>query len=137
MSRDLSINVNVNPNGAASPTQTRLTQAPEANEIQNRTAGNAIQTAAIISVVQRGANIGLANIGELTGNKSLERNARFVSNAITFGLVAKTNIGAAITLAALQVGQAAVQASITNRNIGIQRDYNRQVRLATHNNSRR
>jgi len=137
MSRNLSINVNVNPNGQASPTQTRFTQAPEATEIQNRTAGNAIQTAAIISVVQRGANIGLANIGELTGNKSLERNARFVSNAITFGLVAKTNVGAAVTLAALQVGQAAVQASITNRNIAIQRDYNRQVRLATHNNSRR
>lgn len=137
MSRNLSINVNVNPNGAASPTQTRLTQAPESNEIQNRTAGNAIQSAAIISVVQRGARIATSNIGELTGNKSLERNARFVSNAVTFGLVAKTNVGAALTLAAVQLSQAAIQSSITNRNIGIQRDYNRQVRLATHNNSRR
>ena len=137
MSRDLSINVNVNPNGAASPTQTRITQAPESNEIQNRTAGNAIQSAAIISVVQRGARIATSNIGELTGNKSLERNARFISTAVTFGLVAKTNVVAAATLAAVQLSQAAIQSSITNRNIEIQRDYNRQVRLATHNNSRR
>jgi len=137
MSRDLSINVNVNPNGVASPTQTRITEAPESNEIQNRTAGNAIQSAAIISVVQRGARIATSNIGELTGNKSLERNARFVSSAATFGLLGLKNPIAALTLATFQIGQTALQASITNRNIEIQRDYNRQVRLATHNNSRR
>jgi hypothetical protein len=137
MSRDLSINVNVNPNGAASPTQTRVTEAPESTEIQNRTAGNAIQAAAIISVVQRGARIATSNIGELTGNKSLERNARFVSNIATLGLLGFKNPVAALALATFQIGQAAAQASITNRNIEIQRDYNRQVRLATHNNSRR
>jgi hypothetical protein len=137
MNSNLTIDVNVNPNGVASPTQTKISESPESNKIQQRTAGNAIQSAAIISVVQRGARIGIANIGELTGNKSLQRNAAFVSNAATLGLLAIKNPLAALTLATLQVGQAAISAGINNRNVAIQRDYNRQVRLATHNNNRR
>ena len=137
MNSNLTIDVNVNPNGVASPTQTKISESPESNKIQQRTAGNAIQSAAIISVIQRGANIGIANIGELTGNKSLQRNAAFVSTTATLGLLAIKNPLAAITLATLQVGQAALAAGINNRNASIQRDYNRQVRLATHNSSRR
>ena len=137
MSRDLRIDVNVNPNGVASPTQTKVTETPQSTEIQNRTSGNAIQGAAITSLVQRGARIGTANIGELTGNKSLQRNAQFATGIATLGILGIKNPLAALTLAGFQLGQTAIQASIQNRNIEIQRDYNRQVRLATHNNSRR
>jgi hypothetical protein len=137
MSRNLTIDVNVNPNGVASATETKLSESSESNKIQQRASKNTIQTAAIISVIQRGANIGIANIGELTGNKSLQRNAAFISNAATLSLMAIKNPAAALTMATLQVGQAAISAGIANRNLAIQRDYNRQVRLATHKNNRR
>lgn len=137
MSRDLNINVNVNPNGVASPTQTKVTQPPQSLEVENRSKGNPIKAAAIISVVQRGASIGISNIGELTGNKSLQRNAQFAANLATLGIAGFVNPAAAVSLAVFQVGQAAISASIANRNLGIQRDYNRQVRQAIHNNNRR
>ena len=134
---NLTIDVNVNPNGVASPTQTKITTTPESEQSAQRTSGNAIQSAAIISVVQRGARIGTANIGELTGNKSLQRNAQFVTGIATLGILGVKNPLAALTLVGFQLGQTAIQSSIQNRNIEIQRDYNRQVRLATHNSSRR
>jgi hypothetical protein len=137
MSRDLNINVNVNPNGVASPTQTRVTASPQVNEIDNRSKGNAVSAAAIISVAQRGVSIGISNIGELTGNKSLQRNAQFAANLATLGIAGFVNPAAAVSLAVFQLGQTAISATITNRNLNIQRDYNRQVRQAVHNNSRR
>jgi hypothetical protein len=76
MSRDLRIDVNVNPNGVASPTQTRTTETPEANQIQNRTAGNYVAASAIVSLVQRGISRAASNIGELTGNSTAARKNR-------------------------------------------------------------
>jgi hypothetical protein len=72
MSRDLRIDVNVNPNGVASPTQTRTTETPEANQIQNRTAGNAMWKRLLhcSQLVQRGISRASSNIGELTGNST-------------------------------------------------------------------
>jgi len=137
MSRDLAINVNVNPNGVASPTETRTTETPQSTEIQGRTATNAIKGALILSVAQRGVRIATSNIGELTGNKSAQRNAQAVGNLVTLGVVALKNPVAASVLAATQVGQAAIGSAIENRNVQIQRDYNRQIRQATHNNNRR
>ena len=137
MSRDLSINVNVNPNGVASPTQTRITEAPQSTDIQNRTATNAAVAAVIVQAAQRGLNIATAQIGELTGNKTLQRNVQTATSIGVLGILAVKNPLTAAAFAAFDVGSAAVTTAITNRNQQIQRDYNRQVRQSVHNNSRR
>lgn len=137
MSRDLSINVNVNPNGTASATQTRITEPPEATDIRNRTAGNAAVAAVIAQAAQRGLSIATAQIGELTGNKTLQRNIQTATSIGTLGILAVKNPLTAAAFAAFDIGNAAVTTAITNRNQQIQRDYNRQVRQSVHNNSRR
>lgn len=137
MSRDLSIDVNVNPNGVAGPTQTRITETPQSTDIANRTARNAAVTAAIVQTAQRGLNIGLANIGELTGNKRLQRNLQTASSLAVLGILAIKNPLTAAAFAAVDVGNAAISRAIQNRNQQLQVDYNRQLRLATFNNGRR
>ena len=137
MSRDLNINVNVNPNGVASPTQTRITEAPQATDIQNRTATNAAVAAVIVQAAQRGLSIATAQIGELTGNKTLQRNIQTATSIGVLGILAVKNPLTAAAFAAFDIGSAAVTTAITNRNQQIQRDYNRQVRQSVHNNSRR
>lgn len=137
MSRDLSINVNVNPNGVASPTQTQITETPQSTDIRNRTATNPAVAAVVVQAAQRGLSLATANIGELTGNKTLQRNIQAATSIGVLGILAVKNPLTAAAYAAFDVGSAAVTAAITNRNLNIQRDYNRQVRQAVHNNSRR
>ena len=137
MSRDLNINVNVNPNGVATPTQARVTEAPVSTDIRNRTATNAAVTAVVLQAAQRGLSLATAQIGELTGNKTLQRNIQTATSIGTLGIVAIKNPLTAAAFAAFDIGSAAVTTAITNRNQQIQRDYNRQVRQAVHNNSRR
>jgi hypothetical protein len=137
MSKDLNINVNVNPNGVSSPTQTRITETPQATDIRNRTAQNAAVTAVIVQAAQRGLSLATAQIGELTGNKTLQRNVQTATSIGVLGILAVKNPLTAAAFAAFDVGSTAVTTAITNRNQQIQRDYNRQLRLATHNNGRR
>lgn len=137
MSRDLSIDVNVNPNGVSSPTQTRVTETPQATDIRNRTAQNAAVTAVVVQAAQRGLSLATAQIGELTGNKTLQRNIQTASSIGVLGILAVKNPLTAAAFAAFDVGSAAVTAAITNRNQQIQRDYNRQLRLSTYNSGRK
>lgn len=137
MSRDLSIDVNVNPNGVSSPTQTRVTETPQATDIRNRTAQNAAVAAVVVQAAQRGLNLATAQIGELTGNKTLQRNIQTAGSLATLGILALKSPLTAAAFAAFDVGSAAVTTAIQNRNQQIQRDYNRQLRQATHNNGRR
>jgi hypothetical protein len=137
MSRDLSINVNVNPNGAASPTQTRITEAPESNQIANRTLQNAATVGAITTVARRSLSLAVANIGEFTGSQSAQRNAQRGVALLTFGLIAKSNPVSASILAVTQAATFAVSTGIENRNLESDIRYQQQLRSATHNNGRR
>jgi hypothetical protein len=137
MSRDLRIDVNVNPNGVASPTQTRVTETPEATSIQNRTVGNAAVVGAISSVAQRGIRIAAANIGELTGSRTLQRNIQATSRIATLGTTALINPLAAGVLAATQLATFSISQAIENRNLESDIRYQQQLRGATHNNGRR
>jgi hypothetical protein len=137
MSRDLSINVNVNPNGVASPTQTRITQPPESTEIANRTFQNAALAGAIASTARRSLSIGIANIGELTGSRSTQRAVQATNQIATLGLVALKNPIAGIALAVTQATTFAISTGIENRNLEADIRYQQTLRSATHNNSRR
>jgi hypothetical protein len=137
MSRNLSINVNVNPNGQPSPTQTRITEAPESNEIQNRTFQNAATVGAITTVARRSLSLAVANIGDFTGSQSAQRNAQRATSLLTFGLIAKTNPVSAGILAVTQAATFAVSTGLENRNLEADIRYQQQLRSATHNNGRR
>jgi hypothetical protein len=91
MSRDLRIDVNVNPNGVASPTQTKTTETPVANQIQNRTAKNYVEAAAILSIIQRSIGRASSNIGELTGNSTAARKTASAARIITLTYAGFTN----------------------------------------------
>jgi hypothetical protein len=137
MSRDLSINVNVNPNGQPSPTQTRITQPPESTEIANRTLNNPAVAGVAISIAQRSLRIATANIGELTGSRTLQRDAQRATALIGLGLVAKSNPVSAGILATTQAVNFAISTSFENRNLESTIRYQQTLRSATHNNSRR
>jgi hypothetical protein len=137
MNSNLVIDVNVNPNGAASPTQTKTSTTPESNQIQKRTQNNPIASAAIFSVVQRGIGIAAANIGAITGNRTVARKTAAAGQLIALGAMAITNpIGAGIT-ATMQVTLASMQIAIENRNVQNEANYNRALRTATYNNGRK
>jgi hypothetical protein len=136
MSRDLNINVNVNPNGVASPTQTRVTETPQSSEIKQRTARNGIATAAIISVAQRGLNLAMANVGEITGSRTLQRKLQFGSSLATFGIAAMVNPYAAAALAATQLASKGVELAVRSRDTAAEIEYNQALRNTRHNNGR-
>jgi hypothetical protein len=137
MSRDLSINVNVNPNGAASPTQTRITESTESTQIANRTFQNAALAGAIASTARRSLSLAVANIGELTGSRSTQRAVQTTNQLATLGLVTLKNPIAGIALAATQAATFSVSTYIENRNLEADIRYQQQLRSATHNNGRR
>jgi len=137
MSRNLSINVNVNPNGVESPTQTRITESTESSQAEKRTANNGITNAAIYTTARRGIALATANIGEVTGSRSLQRRLQFGTQLGNLAIIAKSNPKSAAILFAVQtVGQAAGN-FIENRNLESNIRYNQTLRNATFNNSRR
>jgi hypothetical protein len=137
MSRDLSINVNVNPNGVASPTQTRLTESTESTQAAQRVSNNGITGAAVFNIARRSVALASANVGEWTGSRSLQRRIQFGVQVSNIGLIALTNPVAAVTLLAVQTVSQGIAINIENRNLEADIRYNQAVRSATYNNSRR
>lgn len=137
MSRDLSINVNVNPNGVSSPTQTKVTESPIITENQPKGLDSTIKAGAIIAVAQRGLGIAASNIGELTGNRNAARKTAAIGQLVSLGYAAAINPVLAAGALAFQVGTAATQRALENRNVQNEVQYNRQLRTATYNNGRK
>jgi hypothetical protein len=137
MNRDLVINVNVNPNGQPAPTQAQPTQTAEANQNQQRSSGNAAKVAIMATIAQRASSIATAKIGDLTGNKTLQRNAQRIAGMATLGYAAITNPATAALLLGTQIGTQAISNSINNRNLQFQIDYNRTLKQNLYNNNRR
>ncbi len=137
MSRDLAINVNVNPNGVASPTQTRTTETPQSKEIEQRTTKNNIATTAIISIAQRGISAAASNIGQVTGNRSAARKAAAIGRLVTLTYAASVNPLAAGFLFATQFANQQLQTGLENRSVANEAEYNRILRTANYNNGRK
>ncbi len=137
MNSNLTIDVNVNPNGVASPTQTKVSESPESNQIQQRTAKNTIAGTAVLSVVQRGIGVAASNIGAITGNRTAARKTAAVGRIIALGYAAAINPAVAIGSFTLQLGMHIMQTAIENRNVQTEANYNRALRTATYNNGRK
>lgn len=137
MNRELTINVNVNPNGQPQPTETQVTSTPQQEETSRRFVERSAIAAVSFQIARRGARIVTANIGELTGNKTLQRNTQAVSSAVLLGVVAFKNPVVAGILLATQATSAVASNLIEIRNQSFQIEYNRKLRTAVHNNGRR
>jgi hypothetical protein len=137
MSRNLSINVNVNPNGVESPTQTRITESTESSQAEKRTSNNGITNAAIYTIARRSIALATSNIGEWTGSRTLQRRLQFGNRIANIGLIALKNPYTAGLLVATQIASGAIQRGLENRDIDTTIRYNQAVRSATYNNSRR
>jgi hypothetical protein len=137
MNSNLTIDVNVNPNGVASPTQTKISETPESNQIESRTAKNYIATSAILSVVQRGIGVAASNIGAVTGNRTAARKASAAGRLIALTYAAATNPAVGLVAISTQLGTQLFQTAIENRNVQNEANYNRALRTATYNNGRK
>jgi hypothetical protein len=137
MSKNLSIDVNVNPNGVASPTETRVTEQPESTKSTQRTMGNAAVVAGISRVAQQSLRLATSNIGAITGSKTLQRQIQGVTMVANLGVTAMLNPLAAGVMITGQLASKAIQISIENRNTEADIRYNQILRSTTYNNSRR
>ena len=138
MSRELVIQVNINPQTSAGPTETRETT----NVVQQQAISRgtvAVQQAkqGMELVLRNSYNFALMNIGELTGNRRLQRQLQAGNFLFNIGAIAKINPGVAVAMAAVQLGSSAMQTAIENRNLSIQIDYNKQLKFNNYNNNRR
>lgn len=137
MSRNLVIDVNVNPNSQPKPTEARVTTTNEALDANNKKRNNDIEAAVALSVIRRGISIATANIGELTGNRTAQRKVQGFTTMATYGIAAIDNpLAAGLTLA-LQIGTNAIERALENRNVQNEVEYNRVLRTATYNNGRK
>jgi hypothetical protein len=138
MSRELVIQVNVNPTGAQGPTETRETTNVVQQQAISRGTVAMQQAKQGMDLVARNAfNFGLMNIGELTGNRKLQRQIQSANFLFNIGAIAKINPGVAIAMAGIQLASSAAQTAIENRNLQIEIDYKRQLQVNNYNNNRR
>jgi hypothetical protein len=138
MSRDLVIQVNVNPNSAQGPTETQETTNVVSQTAVSKGTAMGMQAKQAMSFVARNAqNFALSNIGELTGNASLERRLQSANQLMNIGAIAAANPAMGIAMLATQVGISAATTAIENRNQVIENEYNRKLKVNTYNNNRR
>lgn len=137
MSRNLVIDVNVNPNSQPKPTETRVTATNEALNIQNKTANNAVQSVLLLNIARRGVSVATSNIGQLTGSQSAQRKTQAAATLVTYGLAAIDNPMVAGLALAFELGTAAIDRAIDNRNIQNEVQYKQVLRTATYNNGRK
>jgi hypothetical protein len=137
MNRELTINVNVNPNGQPQPTETKVTSTPQQEETSRRFVERSALATVSFQIARRGVQIATANIGQLTGNKTLQRNTQAVSSAVLLGVVAFKNPVVAGILLTSQVVTASISDVLQIRDQGFQIEYNRKLRTSVYNNGRR
>lgn len=138
MSKDLVIQVNVNPSTAQGPTETRETTNVVSQTTVSRGSAAGMQAKQAMGFVARNAhNFALSNIGELTGNASLERRLQAGNQLMNIGAIAVQNPAMGVAMLATQVGISAASTAIENRNQQIENEYNRKLKVNTYNNNRR
>jgi hypothetical protein len=137
MSKDLVIQVNVNPQTAQGPTETKET-ASIVKQTAVEGGGHAAMAKQAMDMVARQAfNFALSNIGELSGNASLQRRMQSANQLMNLAAVGAQNPYMAIAMGAMQIGTGAANTAIENRNQRIENDYNRKLKVNTYNNNRK
>jgi len=137
MSKDLVIQVNVNPQTAQGPTETQET-ANVVKQTAVEGSSHAIMAKQAMDMMARQAmNFALSNIGELSGNASLQRRMQSANQMMNLAAVAVQNPYMAVGMAAMQIGMGAANTGIENRNQRIENDYNRKLKVNTYNNNRK
>lgn len=138
MSRDLVIQVNVNPNSAQGPTETSATTNVVSQTAVDKSASLGVQAQQAMNLVARNAqNFALSNIGELTGNSSLERRMQSSNQLLNIAAISNGNPAIGLALVASQVAISAGTVAIENRNQRIENEYNLKLKVNTYNNNRR
>jgi uncharacterized protein (UPF0210 family) len=138
MSKDLVIQVNVNPSTAPGPTETRSSTNVVAQQAVERTGAQSQKASQAMNMLARQAyNIAISSVGELTGNSALQRRMQATNQLITLGGLALQNPYLAAAYAVSEVASGAINTAMENRNIGIENDYRRKLKVNTYNNNRR
>jgi hypothetical protein len=138
MSRELVIQVNINPQTSAGPTETRETTNVVQQQAISRGTVAMQQAKQGMDLVGRNAyNFALMNVGELTGNRRLQRQLQAGNFLFNIAAIAKINPGVAVAMAGIQLASSAAQTAIENRNLNIQIEYNKQLQVNNYNNNRR
>lgn len=138
MSRDLVIQVNVNPNSAQGPTETSTTTNVVSQTAVDKSASLGQQAQQAMNLVARNAqNFALSNIGELTGNSSLERRMQSSNQLINIAAISGGNPAIGLAMVASQIAISAGSVGIENRNQRIENEYNLKLKVNTYNNNRR
>lgn len=136
--RDLEINVRYSPDDGS-----LVTEQTEANPTTGNQATNASLTknfvtlSLLYSTANRVASTGIGQIGEITGNRPLQRKVENASRVIGYGFALSFNPAFAIASLATDVGIEAFQREIQNRNDNIQSQYYNKLYNSKYNNSRR
>lgn len=136
--KDLVIQVNVNPSTAPGPTQTKPSTNVVAQHVMERSAAEFQKMGQAMSMLSRQAyNVGLMSVGEMTGNGALQRRMQATNQLITLGGLALSNPYLAAAYAVSEVASGAIGTAIENRNVQIENNYRRKLKVNTYNNGRR
>jgi hypothetical protein len=136
--KDLVIQVNVNPSTAPGPTETRTSTNVVAQQSVERTGAQAQKAGQAMSMLARQAyNVAISSVGEITGNSALQRRMQATNQLITLGGLALQNPYLAAAYAVSEVASGALSTAIENRNVEIDNNYRRKLKVNTYNNNRR
>jgi hypothetical protein len=135
---DLVLDVNINPEGAASVTETNPTTTnPQAKENKKKTDKGLIESGLLFASARNIAMTTIGSIGDITGSKELQRNIQTSMNAMAIGYAAMVNPGAAALYLATEFAGAGIKQSVMVQNQRVQIAYHRKILENTYSNNRR
>lgn len=135
---DLVLDVNINPEGAATVTEAQPTTTnPTAKDNEKKTKDNIVTAGLLIGAARNIAVTTIGSIGEITGSKELQRNIQtgMVAAGLTYAAV--TNPIATGIYLATEFAGAGIRQSVHVANQRVQIAYHRKILENTYSNNRR
>lgn len=141
MATNLTIDVNINPNGQPNNTSSEINQVPAItsnNNLsqQNRQTKNLANLALIGGAVKNVASSTLGQVGAITGNATLQRRIDTISKAFGFGFAIQLNPLIGGLFVATSLANSSISQIVQVRNANLQADYNRSIRGNAYNQGR-
>lgn len=136
--RDLEINVKYQPDDGSLPTEAAGANPTTGNQATNSNlAKGYIGFTLAYQSVSRISSTAIGQIGEITGNRPLQRKVENFGRIAGFATFAAINPVFAAASVATELAAETIQRSVQARNEQIQNDYYRNLYGSKHNNSRR
>jgi hypothetical protein len=136
--RDLEINVRYSPDDGSLVTEQTGANPTTGNQAQNANLTKSFVTLSLLySTANRVASTGIGQIGEITGNRPLQRKVENASRLVGYGFALSFNPAFAIASIATDVGIEAFQREVRTKNENIQAQYYNKLFNSKYNNSRR